>query len=612
MFETKLTIMRRGFLFIIFSLFLASLCTGARAPSGLEDLWDPAKYISIDEIKPDMDAYCLTVYKGTKVEKFDLDVVSVVRKMDPGRDAILVSSTDERFLHTGPVAGCSGSPVYIDGRLAGALAFAWPFAKDSLYGVTPIQEMLRVGLSSGPQQPQAEGTLALDFSKPLDFDEIYQQITTPRFPSKTGLGGASALPCPLIASGLPPRVVEQLNASLEGLGLMAMAGVAGVAEADLAGKTKLVPGACLALPLVSGDIEMTVFGTVTEVVGNKVYGFGHSYLGYGQVEMPLATGYIHTIVTSLSRSFKLASVIDIVGALTADEAAAVHGQVGTKACTIPLRLTLDDYRSAEKRLFKCEIAKNRMMTPMILRSAVAGAVLWVGDLPPDHTVEYKGVIKLETDESIPFENISTGTGLTEMIAENVSSVGMLMNNPYKQVGIESIDLDVRVVPENIIAHIWSADVSDTRVKAGQTIAIDVVIESYLTEKKRHRYHLTIPDNLPPGKYEVAISGAYSYEQFLRKASPMKFVAQSLPTLIEALNELLSIERDKLYCLLALPSGGLTIEKAELPDLPPTKAVVLQSAKRTLRVQPYRQWLEKRFPLGVVVNDKKSMFIIVEP
>ena len=612
MFETKLTIMRRGFLFIIFSLFLAPLCTGARAPSGLEDLWDPAKYISIDEIKPDMDAYCLTVYKGTKVEKFDLDVVSVVRKMDPGRDAILVSSTDERFLHTGPVAGCSGSPVYIDGRLAGALAFAWPFAKDSLYGVTPIQEMLRVGLSSGPQQPQAEGTLALDFSKPLDFDEIYQQITTPRFPSKTGLGGASALPCPLIASGLPPRVVEQLNASLEGLGLMAMAGVAGVAEADLAGKTKLVPGACLALPLVSGDIEMTVFGTVTEVVGNKVYGFGHSYLGYGQVEMPLATGYIHTIVTSLSRSFKLASVIDIVGALTADEAAAVHGQVGTKACTIPLRLTLDDYRSAEKRLFKCEIAKNRMMTPMILRSAVAGAVLWVGDLPPDHTVEYKGVIKLETDESIPFENISTGTGLTEMIAENVSSVGMLMNNPYKQVGIESIDLDVRVVPENIIAHIWSADVSDTRVKAGQTIAIDVVIESYLTEKKRHRYHLTIPDNLPPGKYEVAISGAYSYEQFLRKASPMKFVAQSLPTLIEALNELLSIERDKLYCLLALPSGGLTIEKAELPDLPPTKAVVLQSAKRTLRVQPYRQWLEKRFPLGVVVNDKKSMFIIVEP
>jgi hypothetical protein len=612
MFETKLKIMRRGLLFLIFSLFLDSLSTGAQPPSGLEGIWDPAKYISIDEIKPDMDAYCLTVYKGTKVEKFDLDVVSVVRKMDPGRDAILVSSTDERFIQTGPVAGCSGSPVYIDGRLAGALAFAWPFAKEPLYGVTPIQEMLRVGQSNGPQQPKAEGALALDFSKPLDFDEIYQQITTPRFPLNRGLGGATALPCPLIASGLPPQVVEQLNASLEGLGLVAIRGVAGVAEAGVSGKTNLVPGACLALPLVSGDIEMTVFGTVTEVVGNKVYGFGHSYLGYGQVEMPLATGYIHTVVTSLSRSFKLASVIDIVGALTADEAAAVHGEVGEKACTIPLRLTLDDYRSAEKRQFKCEIAKNRMMTPMILRSAVAGAVLWIGDLPPDHTVEYKGVIKLETDESIPFENISTGTGLTEMVAENVSSVGMLMNNPYKQVGIESIDLDVRVVPENIIAHIWSADVSDSRVKAGQTIAIDVVIESYLSEKKKHRYHLTIPEDLPPGKYELAISGAYAYEQFLRKASPLKFVAQSLPTLIEALNELLSIERDKLYCLLALPSGGLTIEKAELPDLPPTKAMVLQSAKRTLRVQPYRQWLEKRFPLDVVVNDKKSMFIIVEP
>lgn len=619
MFEIKLKFMRHSFLFFILAVSVVSLCPAARQsprpvgpPSGLEGIWDPNKYISIDEIQPDMQAHCLTVYKGTKAEKFNLDIISVVRKFETGRDLILVRGTDERFIKTGPVAGCSGSPVYIDGRLAGALAYAWTFSKDPLYGATPIQEMLRVGQSSSTQQPAAQRGFAIDFSKPIDFGQIYQQVTTPRFPTKTTLGGVTALPCPLITSGLPPEVCEQLNVSFGPLGLMAVPGLAGRTKTDPDQKAQLVPGACLAVPLASGDIEMSVFGTVTEVVGDKVYGFGHSYLGYGPVDMPMATGYVHTVVSSLSRSLKLASVIDIVGALTADESSAVYGQIGAKARTIPLTITLDDYRSAEKRQFNCQIANNRRMTPTILRSAVAGAVLWLGSLPPDHTIEYKGAINLQNAESITFENISTGTGLTEMVAENVSSVGMLMNNPFKKVDIESIDLEVRVVPESVVAHIWSADLSDSSVKPGQTIEIQVVVESVLSDKKKHLCRLKIPDDLPPGKYELTISGAYAYEQFLRKTSPLKFVAQSLPTLVEALRDLLAIERDKLYCLLALPPGGLTIEKAELPDLPPTKAVVLQSAKRTLRTQPYKHWLEKRFPIGVVVTDRKSMYIIVEP
>ena len=122
----------------------AGLEARGAVPQGLEGIWDPARYISVDEIKPGMEAYCLTVYKGTTVEKFGVEVLSVVHDFMPGRDAILVRGTDERFIHTGPVAGCSGSPVYIDGRLAGALATGWQFSKDPLYGVTPIADMLRV------------------------------------------------------------------------------------------------------------------------------------------------------------------------------------------------------------------------------------------------------------------------------------------------------------------------------------------------------------------------------------------------------------------------------------------------------------------------------------
>ena len=283
------------------------------------EFWDPAKYISIDEIRPGMKAYCLTSYSGTKIEKFGLDVLSVVRNFGPGRDAILVKGTDERFIHTGPVWGCSGSPVYIDGRLSGALAFAYTYSKDPLYGVTPIEEMLRVGQISQSQPRAAQHGYVLDFSKQIDFARIDKQITTPRLSRQRSLTGAIALPCPLVTSGLPAQVAEQLNALFEPFGLAVVSGVGGGAGVNKDLDVQLAPGACLAVPLVTGDITMEAVGTATEVVGDKVYGFGHSFLGYGPVNLPMATGQVHAVVSSVARSIKLASVVKIVGAFTRDE-----------------------------------------------------------------------------------------------------------------------------------------------------------------------------------------------------------------------------------------------------------------------------------------------------
>ena len=263
-----------------------------KAQNAIEGVWDPTKYISIDEIRPKMEAYCLTTYKGTEIEKFGLEVLSVVRNVMPGRDAILVQGTDERFIHTGPVWGCSGSPVYIDGRLAGALAFSYYFSKDPLYRVTPIKDILRVGHQRNTvRKPRPAGTtrdvwepaFAFDFSMPIDFAEINRQITTSRLPAKNIQGGLTFLPCPLITSGLPAEVCEQLNASVEPFGLVAVPGIAGTGTSSAVksvwqpNDVQLSPGACLVVPLVSGDITIAAIGTVTEVAGDKVYGFGHEF-----------------------------------------------------------------------------------------------------------------------------------------------------------------------------------------------------------------------------------------------------------------------------------------------------------------------------------------------
>jgi hypothetical protein len=600
---------------VIFSAAVLQSETKASPANVLEDIWDPAKYISLDEIKPGMEAYCLTEYGVAGIEKFGLEVVDVVRDFEPGLDMILVRGTDERFIHTGPVAGCSGSPVYINGRLAGALAYAWTYAKDPLYGATPIAEMLKVGLGGqvpGSGQSSGQGWSVFDFSKPIDFAEIDRQFRNELKKRSRNLSGVSPLPCLLITSGLTSGVREQLDELFKPFGMMVVAGGgSGSSDAVSGEKVQLVPGACLTVPLVSGDITMAVSGTVTEVRGDKVYGFGHSYLGYGPVDLPMATGKVHTVVSNIYRSFKLTSVLEDVGALTVDESMAVFGRIGAKAKTISLTIRIDRYNDTEKRVYNCQVANNRLLTPLLLQSAVAGAAFQLGDFPPEHMIEYKVAIGIEDAESISFENVSTARGLIELIMESVGSVALLMNNPYKEVGINSIDYDIRIVPRNIISHIWSLELSDSKVKPGENIEIGVVVESVLAGKKKYQCTLEIPEDLAPGRYDLTVCGSPDYDRFLLKAVPYKFIAQSVPGLIEALNYSLGIGKAKLYFLLSLPPGGVTLEQAELPDLPGTKVLVLQNAKRTLKIQPFSHWIERSLETGTVVIDKKVIKITVE-
>jgi len=274
----------------------------AEVSKALEGIWDPAKYISLDEIKPGMEAYCLTEYGVAGIEKFGMEVVDVVRNMNPSsspgsRDAILVKGTDDRFIHTGPVAGCSGSPVYIDGRLAGALAFTWSYAKDPLYGATPIAEMLAVGLGGDSQKRAGQGGLVFDYTVPINFAEIDRQFRNSLLKASHGLRGTNHLPCPLITSGLPAEVCEQLSEAVEPFGFVVVAGAASTgADVEAGEKAQLVPGSYIAVPFVSGDISMSTSGTVTEVIGDKVYAFGHFLLGYGRIDLPLARAKVHTVL----------------------------------------------------------------------------------------------------------------------------------------------------------------------------------------------------------------------------------------------------------------------------------------------------------------------------
>jgi len=428
--------------------------------------------------------------------------------------------------------------------------------------------------------------------------------------ARADFGGATVLPSPFIVSGLPERVLGDLQGQLSGSGFMVVAG-GGAGSSSDACDIKLVPGSCLNVPLVMGDITMEVVGTVTEVRGDDVYGFGHSFLGYGEVDFPMATGEVHTVMSSVMRSFKIGTYARVVGALKADQSTAVHGKIGAQAKMIPLRIKVSRYNDSKPRVYNCRIANNRMMTPLLLRSTISGAVFLLGDLPPENTVQYKGVVKLDEAGEIAIENISTGNDLAEMIRDSVGPVALLMNNPYRQVGIKSLDFEVRVSEKDVTAAIWSVGLSNSRVKSGESVDVEVVTESYLAEKRKYAFSFVVPENTPPGVYQLIVCGGPGYEDFLRKAVPHRFMPENLETLVGVINDILSVGRDELHCILVLPGGGVALESAELPELPATKALVLGDARRATTMQVYPGWIDKYVRTGSIVTDRRIMNITVE-
>ena len=365
------------------------------------------------------------------------------------------------------------------------------------------------------------------------------------------------------------------------------------------------------VPVLTGDLSLSVVGTVTEVTDNKVYGFGHSFLGYGPVDMPMAEGTIHTVVSSVARSFKVGSPGRIAGALRVDEAAAVVGNRDANASMIPLTIKLDRYNMTGPNTFKCSMVDNSTLTPVITQIAISGAGTIEGSLPPDHKIRYSGKIDIEGYQPLSFENVSTESGFRDVLMEAIGSVGVLMNNPYKEVKLEGLEFSLNITRENIRGQIWSVNLSDSTVKPAQTVEVEVVVESWLGEKNSYNFKLDIPENLNPGKYKIRVLGGSRYQNFLQQQAPQRFLSENMSTLIEAMNASLNIKRNRLHCLLELGPDGIAIERAELPSLPATRAMVLQDEKRVLRTRPYFRWIEKSKEIPEIINEQQVLEITVE-
>ncbi len=341
----------------------------------------PPRTIAPDAIKPGMEGYGLTVFEGTKPDRFHIKVIGVLHNFLPKQDLILIQSDDPRLIHSGIVAGMSGSPIFIntsDGdRLAGALAYGWHFAKDPIAGVTPIDNMLaaaRTPLRGRDRTPASEAAL----DKPLPDERLAQAPRHRGLPLPPPLADGEApnlmrAAVPLSVSGFGARAVGDLTDAFAPYHVVPMA-AGGAAKPGVTGPTRFEPGSAIAVELVRGeDMNVSGTGTVTWVDGDRVIAFGHPMFNVGEIYLPIATAEVHTFMSSISSSFKFASPAVEAGTLVQDRQAAIVGETGARADMIPVRVRVTSPGKAE-RVFRVEVVRHRFLTPLFTSTVVANAV----------------------------------------------------------------------------------------------------------------------------------------------------------------------------------------------------------------------------------------------
>ena len=630
-------------------LLLACLSTRARTaespgtwPPGprLAPLeFDSARYIPLDEIHRGMKGYGLTVFHGTAPEPFDLEVVSVVKNFSPGRDAFLIKCDDPRFAIAKMVAGCSGSPVFLDGRLAGAMAFGWVMSEEPLYGVTPIAEMLEVRQRANmtsfdtPNAPPAN-------ARPLD-RSLYTNLLRDTLLTPEQLADACRLtsdadpatnPVVICTSAMPPLAAEYL-AQTRGATVVPLAGAAAPSVAPSPAATSgsaippgdrgdtmsairtpdtdtppFQPGSAVTIPLMHGDMAAQVLGTVTEVRGPEIFAFGHGWDAQGPTLWPLATGYVHTFVSRKDRSFKLGNALNIVGSLRADESVAVYGRLDRSA---PLTdATIEVHWPHQSKTFHVQIARDMRRSPVLAISAILGALEYRGSLPAEHSLQYDVKMSFDNLDPIEYKNIAVGDNGADMAQEIMSALMLLLNNPWQTPQLTTFHASITVIPEDRLAELRALSLDRRLYRPGQTVQGRVELEPLWQPVVSVPFQLTLPDDLPDGDYELNVGSEALYRNLLQTHQSHRMLVLSATDLRRALQERLDIPRDRLYVCLVLPGQGVALESDTLPQLPPSRAMLLTDPQRTLPTARFQPLLTEFVPLSYQLAGAQTLTISV--
>lgn len=555
---------------LLAALVILTLATGL-------SLWaaDNPPIFPLSQVQPGMKGVAYTIYTGDEIEKVDLVVLGVLHNaLGPKQDVILVQLIGDKAEHSGVVAGMSGSPVYFDGKLAGALSLKLGvFTKEAIGGVTPIENMLDVERDSA-EPPSAPGPKSAANQSPR---KAAVQVPLPAEFSRRISAGAGQflvpIETPLISSGLYPQALADFGKSFSDWGMTVMAGgTAPPSPVD----AQLKPGDMVGIDLMRGDLTLSGGCTVTTVVDGTILACGHPLFGFGAVSMPLSRAHVVTTLASALSSTKIMTTGGTIGTLTQDRITAVMGKLGAAPPMIPVDVTLTT-PSAEK-MFQFEVIESPQLTPQLVALAVYNGIIGSPAYGEGSTLQLNGEIELKDHTPVHLSDLFAPPeqpvpGGFFVATDVLSAFQQIYSNPYELPQVERINLHVTALPVRRWAMIDSAWVEKSEVQPGETVAVKVLLRPYRGAPFLQEIPITIPTQTQRGALQLLVSDAETLNRNVQSLSAnSQAQLPGLEELIKLLNR--SRHNDRLYATLLQPTPTLLVEDKEMPNAPTSEINVL--------------------------------------
>ena len=591
--------------FLLFVLIAPAQAQSAQTP----------EIMRLSEVKPGMKGVAKTIFEGDAIEDMELEVIGVMPNfIGPKQDLILVLLKGEKPEFTGVVSGMSGSPVYINGKLVGALSYRMGiFAKQPLAGVTPIEDVFEA-------VPPAAGTMRADASEGRDWppQAVAQPQAAPlpgEYAARVGAGvGAFLQPIetPLAFSGFRADAIAKFNSEFSSMGLVAAHGGSGSPRPDDA---NLRPGDMVSMGLIQGDLSIAASCTVTAIVKGQVFICGHPVLAQGSVDMPMMRARVVATAASQMASTKLTNNGGVIGAITQDRLTAVVGNMGQKARMIPVELTLATPGREKKLNF--EVIENTKLTPVLVSIATFNGIVSNTSYSEGMSFQLSGGVQLKGHPTVNLENMfaPTDQGIPDgfFVSLTVQNIfGRIFTNPYERPQIEKVVMRVEAVPERRVATIESAWSDKSLVSPGETVNVKVLMRSYRGTPTMKEIPITIPAQAPRGQLRIMVSDSESLNRVSR------FFSSSPQSRLSGLGQLITLlnrerRNNRLYVTLLQPSPTLLLDDKELPNAPLSQINILDqrrggsSASLLLRESIAGEWSTA---LNQVITGQQSVVLTV--
>lgn len=617
--RTKLSSLAAGLVAV--ACLLLPAVTQAAEPA--DPLIPRSEMLTVDEIRPGMTGLGKSVFRGTRVENFGVTVLGVLRHVDFGGDIILVriDSGPPVSQGFGVVSGMSGSPIYINGKLIGALAYTWPFAERPIAGVTPIAQMLEAYLP-GSSPVAREGALEAVEPFLIDGARIERGVVAPAPEAAAPYRASNTVALvpvstPLLVSGLRPSDLSLLRTALEPLGLVPLAGAGSMAHID----AEMVPGAAVGARLVGGDLDMTAVGTVTYVKDGVVLAFGHPMSSLGTTDLPLVAAYVHGVMPSAELSFKLASGGQTLGRFTEDRPWCLGGRLGEMAALVDTTFAIADRDRGVQRRYEVQVVRNRDLTTMLLTGLLAGAIGSVG--PPTEgstrvrfSLDAEGLPHMERENTYAMEGedgllallFGSSAAATSATDELSQILDVLQSSEFGEARVSRLVVTVELSRTRRLARLERAQITQPRVRPGEEVEVVITLRAGNAGQITRTERIRVPENCPPGSLRLGIAGGRSADML---RSHLEISDPSPASMGQMMAQMLDRpSNDDLVVQLALPTVGIEARGFAFRDLPPAVIEVLRSAAAT-RLRPLRDYVEQRSSTEWVISGATVLTLTVE-